>query len=268
MDVEQHGEQDRRPQDGREHECVGADQRQPVLQQPQHDRADQPAQDSAGAAGQRRAADHPGGDREEHQRGPARLWIDRGDAVALQDAGEAREQAHDDEVADLEPVHVDAGLAGAERVGAGGDGVQPPARVAQHDVHDRHHQQRPDDLAIAPVAEERGKPFATRRRDRGAARQRERQAVQQEHGAERGHERRHPQQHRDQAVDQPDQARRQQRQQQRGEYRDAGADREMHHERRESEGHAGGQVDLAADHQHGLATGDDGPGRDELGQVL
>ena len=44
--------------------------------------------------------------------------------------------------------------------------------------------------------------------------------------------------------------------------------REMHHERRQREHHAGGQIDLAHDHQHDLAAGDDRHRRDVLRQVL
>ena len=43
---------------------------------------------------------------------------------------------------------------------------------------------------------------------------------------------------------------------------------EMHDERRHGEDHAGGQVDLAHDHQHDLATGDDRRRCDILRQVL
>jgi hypothetical protein len=44
--------------------------------------------------------------------------------------------------------------------------------------------------------------------------------------------------------------------------------REIHHEGRKGEHHAGRQVDLAADHQHDFAERDDGGGCDELRQVL
>ena len=43
---------------------------------------------------------------------------------------------------------------------------------------------------------------------------------------------------------------------------------EMHDERRQREHHAGGKIDLAADHQHDLAARDDRRRRDELRQVL
>src|SRR5581483_4061923 len=41
-----------------------------------------------------------------------------------------------------------------------------------------------------------------------------------------------------------------------------------HDKRRQGEDHAGGEIDLSADHQHDLATGNDGGWRNELRQVL
>ncbi len=120
----------------------------PSLQDAEHDRADQAAEDGARSAGQRGAADHAGGDGEEHVLGAAGERIGRGDAEGFEDAGEAAEQAGQHEVADLDAPDMDAGLARADGIAADGDGVQAPAGMAQHDVHHRDDGERPDDLGI------------------------------------------------------------------------------------------------------------------------
>src|ERR1700761_7025163 len=48
MDIEQHGGEDRRPQDDVEGKGVDADQGEAVAEHAQHDGADQPADDGAG----------------------------------------------------------------------------------------------------------------------------------------------------------------------------------------------------------------------------
>src|SRR5206468_946593 len=156
VDVEQHGAEDGRPQDDVEGEGVYADEGEAVAQHPQHGRADQPADDGAGAARQRRAPDYARSDRQEHDLVSAGLRVERGDAEALQDSGQAGEHASDDEVADLEPVDVDARFLCPDRVGAGGDGVEAPAGMAEYDMHDEYDEHRPADLAIAPIAHDRG----------------------------------------------------------------------------------------------------------------
>jgi hypothetical protein len=50
--------------------------------------------------------------------------------------------------------------------------------------------------------------------------------------------------------------------------RHAGGRGEVHDERRQGEHHAGGQIDLAHDHQHDLAARDDRGRRDVLREVL
>ena len=120
------------------------------------------ADDRAGAAGQRRAANHAGRHREEHDLVAARLRIDRADTERLEAAGEPRQHRSQNEIADLQARDVNAGLARAGLVGAGGDGVQPPARMAQHHVqHDNDQEYGPEDLAVAPGA---ASPARTSRR--------------------------------------------------------------------------------------------------------
>ena len=67
----------------------------------------------------------------------ARQRIGRADAERLQQAGEPAQGAGQDEIADLDAVDGDAGLGRGDDVAADRDRVQAPARMAQHDVHDR-----------------------------------------------------------------------------------------------------------------------------------
>ena len=99
---------------------------------------------------------------------PACGSIER-NAKCFQDAGEARQRAGEHEIADLQPVDIDAGLAGPGRVGAGGRGVQAPAHVAQHHMHDGDDEQRPQDLAVAPGAHDLRQQRPSRRAGRRAA---------------------------------------------------------------------------------------------------
>ena len=72
-----------------------------------------------------------------------------------EDAGEAAEHAAHDEVADADPAHVDAALAGADAVAADGDRVQAPRRHREHEVHREHEPEGPVERVVVADAEDR-----------------------------------------------------------------------------------------------------------------
>src|SRR5207247_6214838 len=81
-----------------------------------------------------------------------RQRIDGCDAEPLQDTREATEDAAQHEVADLDPVDVDAGLAGPEQVAASRDRVQAPFSKGEHNLHHNNDSDGPDDLRVRAVA--------------------------------------------------------------------------------------------------------------------
>ena len=173
------------------------------------------------------------------------------------------------EIADLEAGDADAGLARAGLVGAGSDRMQPPARVAQHHVQHDHHQQRPQDLAIAPRADHLREAWrcpaaspACRARSSASCRSPGTSvpSVVTKDGTASNSVTTpftSPTRRRPPAAPTAKPA-----------HGDAGIGGEVHDERRQGEHHAGGEIDLAADHQHDLAAGDDRGRSDELRQIL
>ncbi|CAM2160694.1 hypothetical protein PT2222_80278 [Paraburkholderia tropica] len=267
VDIEDHRGQNRGAQDDVERERVDADEREAVVQNAEHRRADQAAHDRARAARERCAADHGRRHGEEHDLVAARLRIDRGDAKAFEDAREAREHGGQHEVAEPQPVHADAGLARADGIRARRLRMQTPARVPQQHVHDEGERDRPEDFAVAPRAHEVREPGRPRRGGGRAARHGQRDAVNEEQRAERGDERGQAQPHRHRAVHEADHGGGHEPGDHGEPHGRTRVVREHHHERREREHHARREIDVAADHQHDFAERDDRHWRDELREV-
>src|SRR5471032_3698136 len=122
VDVEDHGRQDRRAENHVEGESVDADKREAIIEDPKHGRANQPSNDGARAAGERRAADHRSGDSEEHDLVAARLRIDGRYPEAFQDAGETGKQRSNHEVAEFQAFHLNTGFARTKLIRARRDG--------------------------------------------------------------------------------------------------------------------------------------------------
>src|SRR5271169_3487411 len=137
VDVGDHRDQDSGADHDIKSEGVDPLQCEPVLQHTEHDAADEAADDRAGAAGDRRTADHAGGNAEEHDVATAGQGVDRADAKRFEQSGQPAQGAGQHEIADLDAVDRDAGLSSRDDVAANRYRVQAPARVAQHDMHDR-----------------------------------------------------------------------------------------------------------------------------------
>src|SRR5438067_2676793 len=156
MDVRDHRDQDCSADHDVEGEGVDSLQRKPVLQDAEHDPADEPADDRAGAASDRGAADDARGDAEKHDVAAAGQGVDRADAKGFEQSGQPAQGAGQHEIADLDAVDRDAGLGSRNYGAANRNRVQAPARVAQYDMHDRDDDQRPDDFGIRPNAHDPG----------------------------------------------------------------------------------------------------------------
>src|SRR5215831_6711121 len=125
MDVGDHRDQDRGADHDIEGESVDALQCEPVLQHPEHDAADKPADDRAGAAGDRRTADDAGGDAEKHDVAAAGQWVDRADAKRLQQPGQPAQRAGQHGIADFDAADCNASLGSRDDVAANRNRVQP-----------------------------------------------------------------------------------------------------------------------------------------------
>jgi hypothetical protein len=122
--------------------------------------------------------------------------------------------------------------------------------------------------AIAPRAHERGKISALRRGYRRAAGDGQRETVDEEQRAKRRHERGNTQVYRYRTIDKPHHTSGQHAHDQRDPCWRACLVRKMHDERRKREHHAGGEINLATNHQHDFAARDNRHRRDELRQVF
>ena len=85
LNIEEHRHQDRAAEDDIEREGVDADEGEAVVQHAEDQRADQAADHGAGAARQRRPADHARRHGEKHDLIAAGLRIDRADPKRLRD---------------------------------------------------------------------------------------------------------------------------------------------------------------------------------------
>src|SRR6516162_6301442 len=111
MDIGDHRDQDRGADHDIESEGVDSLQCEAVLQDAEHNAADEPADDRTRAAGDRRAADDPGRNTQKHDVAAAGQWVDRADAKGFEQSGEPAQRAGQYEISDLDAVDRDACLA-------------------------------------------------------------------------------------------------------------------------------------------------------------
>src|SRR3984957_7869111 len=266
--VDDHEDEDRGAQDDQVLVRADAAQVEPVLQFAEDQHAEPHPDHRADPAQHGRTADDRAGYAHEHHRELAGAGVDDVVLEGFQDPGERPERAAHHEVADFDPVDLDARFPRAEQVAAHRDRVQAPPGPGQQDVEEQDEDAGPDDLRPRLAAEPAADAHRLSRQvDLLRRGDRQRVAVHQVAGAERGDQRRDAEHGGDHAVDQPDHGAHHHRNHDGQDGREAGVDEEVHDERREGPDEPDRQVDLATDHHQDQADADDHIRAHVLGNV-
>ena len=244
-------------------------EREAVLEDPQHQRADEGADDSvpeppvrsvppitAEAMAMNMISDPPASGSIEPMRN------------ASMTPAKPAEHAAQHEIADLDAAHFNADFRRGDEIAAGGDGVKPEPSAVEHELQHDRDRQRPGEPRPWRAPESRREDCARLRLDGKPAGDRQGQAIDEKHRAERGDESRHAEKGGDRPVDESDHSGRRQSEDHRRARRDPVRNQEMHDEGDERIDHPHGQIEFAADQHHDFARGNDRGRRSEVDKVL
>src|SRR5699024_11463646 len=129
-----------------------------VLENGQHQRAEESADYGARPTGQQRATDNGRGNTHEHDFVATGQRVDRADAKRIQHPGQTTQHAAHDKVADTHAIGLDADFRRPGGVTARGNRMQAPATLAEHNLEHDGNDNGPDNTGKRRTAEKGRNP--------------------------------------------------------------------------------------------------------------